>query len=68
MAMKPTSPVIPVADITLLLEGMSKTGFQGRKLGESVKVWSDMIKDPDCTILLGLSRRHDPRWYAEVPY
>ena len=55
MAMKPTSPVNPVADITLLLEGMSNTGFQGRKLGESVGVWSDMIKDPDCTILLGLS-------------
>ena len=55
MAMKPTSPVIPVADITRLLEGMSNTGFQGRKLGESVGVWSDMIKDPDCTILLGLS-------------
>ncbi len=53
--MKPTSPVIPVADITRLLDGMSKTGFQGRKLGESVTVWSDMIKDPDCTILLGLS-------------
>jgi len=55
MAMKPTSPVNPVADITLLLEGMSNTGFQGRKLGESVGVWSDMIQDPDCTILLGLS-------------
>jgi len=55
MAMKPTSPVNPVGDITLLLEGMSNTGFQGRKLGESVKVWADMIKDPDCTILLGLS-------------
>jgi deoxyhypusine synthase len=55
MVMKPTSPVNPVADITLLLEGMSNTGFQGRKLGESVGVWSDMIKDPDCTILLGLS-------------
>jgi deoxyhypusine synthase len=55
MAMKPTSPVNPVADITLLLEGMSNTGFQGRKLGESVGVWSDMINDPDCTILLGLS-------------
>jgi deoxyhypusine synthase len=55
MAMKPTSPVNPVADITRLLEGMSNTGFQGRKLGESVGVWSDMIKDPDCTILLGLS-------------
>jgi len=55
MAMKPTNPVDPVGNISLLLEGMSNTGFQGRKLGESVAVWSDMINDPDCTILLGLS-------------
>ena len=53
--MKPTNPVIPTSDISLLLEGMSHTGFQGRKLGESVAVWADMIRDPDCTILLGLS-------------
>jgi deoxyhypusine synthase len=55
MAMKPTNPVIPASDISSLLEGMSHTGFQGRKLGESVAVWADMIRDPECTILLGLS-------------
>jgi deoxyhypusine synthase len=55
MAMKPTDPVIPERDIFDLLRGMSHTGFQGRKLGESVAVWADMIRDPECTILLGLS-------------
>jgi deoxyhypusine synthase len=34
---------------------MSFTGFQGRRLGESVEIWSRMIRDPDCTIFLGLS-------------
>jgi deoxyhypusine synthase len=30
-----------------LLAGMAKTGFQGRRLGESVEVWAGMIRDPD---------------------
>jgi deoxyhypusine synthase len=34
---------------------MAKTGFQGRRLGESVEIWSAMIRDPECTIFLGLS-------------
>ncbi len=55
MAMKPTRPVEPQADVGALLEGMSFTGFQGRRLGESVEAWTSMIEDPDCTILLGLS-------------
>ncbi len=53
--MKPTQPVAPNVNITALLESMSKTGFQGRKLGESLGIWTDMLKDPECTILLGLS-------------
>jgi len=34
---------------------MSRTGFQGRSLGESFKTWSAMIRDRECTILLGLA-------------
>jgi deoxyhypusine synthase len=34
---------------------MAKTGFQGRKLGESVHVWKRMLADPECTIFFGLS-------------
>jgi len=36
--MKPTQPVKPNKDVTALLESMSRTGFQGRKLGESLGV------------------------------
>jgi deoxyhypusine synthase len=53
--MKPTQPVAPSENVGELLAGMAKTGFQGRRLGESVEVWAGMIRDPDCTILLGLS-------------
>ena len=55
MDMKPRTPVSPTNDVSRLLEGMSATGFQGRKLGESLEVWAQMCRDPDCTILLGLS-------------
>jgi deoxyhypusine synthase len=53
--MKPTRPVVPAENVGDLLAGMARTGFQGRRLGESVEVWAGMIRDPDCTILLGLS-------------
>ncbi|HOP67601.1 MAG TPA: deoxyhypusine synthase [Methanoregulaceae archaeon] len=55
MAMRPTIPVKPTSNVGELLEGMSKTGFQGRRLGESVDIWSRMIQDRECTIFLGLS-------------
>jgi deoxyhypusine synthase len=45
--MKPTQPVKPNRDVTALLLSMSKTGFQGRKLGESLGVWTRMVRDPD---------------------
>lgn len=53
--MKKTCPVCPTGNVTDLLAGMAKTGFQGRKLGESVGVWRSMLADPECTIFFGLS-------------
>ncbi|MCP1715563.1 deoxyhypusine synthase [Methanocalculus alkaliphilus] len=55
MDLTPTSPVKPTEHIAELLESMSRTGFQGRKLGEAYIIWKEMIQEPDCTILLGLS-------------
>lgn len=55
MMLDPTTPVRPTSDVAALLEGMRKTGFQGRKLGESVAVWKEMMEDPGMLILLGLS-------------
>jgi len=53
--MRKTCPVCPTDNVADLLDGMAETGFQGRKLGESVKVWKRMLADPDCTIFFGLS-------------
>jgi deoxyhypusine synthase len=39
--------------ISQLLNDMSKTAYQGRKLGEAVNIWENMIKDPNLTIILG---------------
>lgn len=39
--------------VSSLLQEMSRTGFQGRKLGEVTDVWLDMLKDQKLTIFLG---------------
>jgi deoxyhypusine synthase len=41
--------------ISQLLAEMSRTAYQGRKLGEAVDVWEKMLKDPDLTIVMGLA-------------
>ncbi len=41
--------------VSQLLSEMGKTAYQGRKLGEAVDVWENMINDPGVTIALGYS-------------
>ena len=41
--------------VSQLLAEMSRTAYQGRKLGEAVDVWENMLKDPDLTIVMGLA-------------
>jgi len=41
--------------ISQLLSEMAKTAYQGRKLGEAVEVWEEMIKDENVTIIMGLA-------------
>lgn len=41
--------------ISALLEEMAQTGFQGKKLGEVAKIWSEMAKQKDLTVFLGLT-------------
>ena len=38
-----------------LLEAMSRTGFQGKKLGEVAAIWSDMVRQKDLTIFMGVT-------------
>ena len=41
--------------ISKLLDEMSRTAYQGRKLGEAVEVWEAMLKEKNLTIIMGLS-------------
>jgi deoxyhypusine synthase len=39
--------------VNQLLTEMAKTAYQGRKLGEAVDVWENMVKEKDLTIAMG---------------
>jgi deoxyhypusine synthase len=39
--------------VNALLTEMAKTAYQGRKLGEAVDVWENMVKDKNVTIVMG---------------
>ncbi len=41
--------------VSELLEAMADTSFQGRKLGEAFKVWSEMLQDRDVSIYFGFT-------------
>ncbi|NWG10151.1 deoxyhypusine synthase [Candidatus Bathyarchaeota archaeon] len=41
--------------VAQLLGEMAKTAYQGRKLGEAVEVWEQMLKERDLTIIMGLA-------------
>lgn len=41
--------------VSQLLKEMSRTAYQGRKLGEAVEIWEKMLKDPNLTIIMGLA-------------
>lgn len=41
--------------VSQLLAEMSRTAYQGRKLGEAVDVWDNMVREKDLTIIMGLA-------------
>lgn len=53
------NPTVPIdvkdRSVSELIDGMLKTGFQGRKLAESVQAWHNMLKEKNTTVLMGLS-------------
>jgi len=53
---RPTVPIV-VTDksVSELTDAMASTGFQGRKLGESVDTWAHMLKEDRLTIFMGLT-------------
>lgn len=54
--MEHTSPIeVSNKSFAELLISMSKTGFQGRKLGLAFEIWLEMLKEEKMTILMGLA-------------
>jgi deoxyhypusine synthase len=53
----PTRPFLIDGDKTVsaALEKLIGVGFQGRQLGRAFEVWKQMLADPECTILMGMS-------------
>jgi len=41
--------------ISQLVSEMKQTAYQGRKLGEAVEVWEEMLKEKDLTIIMGFA-------------
>jgi deoxyhypusine synthase len=41
--------------VSELLAEMSRTAYQGRKLGETVEVWEEMLEQEELTIIMGFS-------------
>ena len=64
----PTVP-FPVDDrfsASAVLDKMAGTAFQGRQLGRAYQVWKQMLLDPECTILMGLSGAMTPAGMRRV--
>lgn len=53
------NPTVPIdvkdRPVSELMDGMLRTGFQGRKLAESVQAWHNMLKEKNTTVFMGLS-------------
>ncbi|MBI3859937.1 MAG: deoxyhypusine synthase [Thaumarchaeota archaeon] len=53
---KPVSTIeVRKKSVSALLEEMSQTGFQGKKLGEIADIWGQMVRQRDLTVFLGLT-------------
>lgn len=52
----PTQPItVKHRSVSEITRAMTGTGFQGRKLGESVEAWYNMLNEDEITIMMGLS-------------
>lgn len=44
-----------VADFDRMLQAMGRTAFGGRRMGDAADVLTEMVADPDCSVVLTLS-------------
>jgi len=53
---RPTKPIeVSERKISEITEAMRETGFQGRKLGESIAAWKAMLEEKETIIMMGLT-------------
>ncbi|HUL61434.1 MAG TPA: deoxyhypusine synthase [Methanocella sp.] len=52
--------------VSELTDAMALTGFQGRKLGESVQTWAEMLKQKNLTIMLGYTGALSPAGMRKI--
>lgn len=64
------NPTVPLEvtdrSVSELIDAMKSTGFQGRKLAESVTVWNNMLNEDNVTIFMGLSGAMVPAGMRKV--
>lgn len=59
-------PIDGSTSASAILEKMRYIGFQGRQLGRAFDVWKQMLADPECTILMGMSGAMVPAGMREA--
>ncbi len=52
--------------VSELVEAMSETGHQARKIGEAAKIFKNMIKDRECKVFFGLAGAMVPAGMKQV--
>ena len=52
--------------VSELTDAMALTGFQGRKLGESVQTWAEMLKQDRLTIMMGYTGALSPAGMRKI--
>ncbi len=63
----PTKPIeVKKRKISELTRAMKDTAFQGRKLGEAVETWAEMLREKELTILMGLSGAMVPAGMGKI--
>jgi deoxyhypusine synthase len=64
---RPTTPIrVTEKTVAELADAMALTGFQGRKLGESVMTWAEMLKQDNLTIMMGYTGAMSPAGMRKI--
>lgn len=64
---RPTTPlVVSEKKVSEITDAMRNTGFQGRKLGESVEAWKNMLQEKDMIIMMGLTGAMAPAGMRKI--